>query len=266
MLYPSLQPKLLLTCRQAGKSTGIAGKVESTCRYEGGSDALIICPAQDQSKEVMHKISDFVALHEHHNLVQDAVYEKAWVNTSRVIALPGSERSVRGYSDPRFVILDEASRIEDGTYKATIPMTAGGKTEIIALSTPWGKRGWFWRAWTGKNSGDWERIMVTVKWRLNEQENGLVEGLPEEVMRDRYAKKGIKFFYSDRHTKEFCEFALREIGPLWYRQEYQCEFIDLITGMFSEDVVEGAMDDAAEIMDFGGEKGVSEEAELLWST
>lgn len=215
----------------------------------------------------MHKIADFINLHETTGLVQDAVYEKAWINTSRVIALPGSERSVRGYSDPRFIIFDEAARIEDATYKAAIPMTAGGNTEIIALTTPWGKRGWFWRAWTGKGSQRWEKIMITTRWILNETEDDLIEGPPEEEMRKRYAKEGVKFFYSPRHTREFCLDMLKEIGPLWYRQEYMCEFIDLITGLFSEDVVNAAVSENAELMDFSGGEGLNENAEVLsWNT
>ena len=261
VLFPSLKPKLLLTCRQAGKSTIIAGKVESTCRYEAGSDALIICPAQDQSKEVMHKLSDFVNMHDDPRLKADAVYEKTWVNSSRVMSLPGSERSVRGYSDPRFIVLDEGSRIKDVTYNATIPMTAGGVTEILALSTPYGKRGWFYRAWTS-DSSVWDKIMVTVRWRLNAEETGLIEGPPEDEMKAMYAEQGIDFYYSPRHTKAFCEFSLSEIGAAWYRQEYQCEFVDLVTGLFTEALIEQSIQDTAEMLDFDDES-LDEDAEVL---
>lgn len=264
VLWPSKTPKLLLTCRQAGKSTIIAGKVETTCRYEPRSDALIVCPAQDQSKEVMHKLGDFIRLYDKPLMKQDAVYEKSWVNGSRVMALPGSERSVRGYSDPRFIILDEGARIQDETYKAAIPMMAGGRTELIALSTAYGKRGWFYRAWTGAGENrSWERIMVTVRWVLSEDETHLVEAPSEEKMREIYAQRGIKFFYSQRHTKQFCEFALGELGPLWYRQEYQCEFLDLVSGVFSESLVQSAIRDDAEILDLGASPGISAEADLL---
>lgn len=264
VLWPSLTPKLLLTCRQAGKSTIIAGKVETTCRHEPNADALLICPSQDQSKEVMHKLSDFTRMHTSSMLSQDAVYEKSWINGSRVMALPGSERSVRGYSDPRFIILDEGARILDDTYKAALPMMAGGKTELIALSTAFGKRGWFYRAWTGKSDQVWDRIMVTVRWRLNEDETRLVEGPSESEMQELYARQGIKFFYSSRHTKEFCEFVLSEIGALWYRQEYQCEFLDMTTGVFSDALVQSAVTDDADILDlFAGTSNIVEEAELL---
>lgn len=261
ILFPSLKPKLLLTCRQAGKSTIIAGKVESTCRYEGGSDALIVCPAQDQSKEVMHKLKDFTRMHGDPMLSQDAVYEMAWKNGSRVMALPGSERSVRGYSDPRFIILDEGARILDATYKAAVPMTAGGKTEILALSTPWGKRGWFWKAWTS-DADSWERVMVTVKWRLSDDDSRLVEGPPESEMREKYKSQGIKFYYSPRHTKNFCEWMLSEIGSLWYRQEYMCEFINLTNSVFSDSVVDQSIDDSAELLNLN-DLSVDDDAEVL---
>lgn len=261
ILYPSLKWKLLLTCRQAGKSTAVAAKVEPVCRFEPGSDALIVCPAQDQSKEVMHKVADFINLRDDPYLTGDAVYEKVWKNRSRVMALPGSERSVRGYSDPRFIIFDEAARIGDATYNAAIPMTAAGVTEVLALSTPWGKRGWFYRAWHDQ-SGTWDKVMVTVRWRLAPDEMSLVQGPPEDEMQDYYAKRGVSFYYSERHTKAFCERMLGEIGPLWYRQEYQCEFIDLVTGVFTDSVVQQAVDPGAEMLDIGGTM-VDDSAEVL---
>ena len=244
----------------------MAGKVEITCRYEPRSRALLVCPAQDQSKEVMSKLSDFLRMHDETLLKQDAVYEKAWINGSKVLALPGSERSVRGYSDPRFIILDEGSRIEDGTYKAALPMTAGGKSEILALSTPWGKRGWFYRAWMGEQESDedveWDRIMVAAPYWVDEKDDRkVVPAPPLKTMQREYAKKGVKFFYSERHTKKFCQFMLNELGPLWYRQEYQCEFINLTNSVFSEAMIERAQDEAAEILNIN--QNVHDDAEVL---
>ena len=45
-------------------------------------------------------------------------------NGSRIVALPGSERTTRGYAGARLVILDEAARIEDDLLAALRPTTA----------------------------------------------------------------------------------------------------------------------------------------------
>ncbi len=58
------------------------------------------------------------------------------------------------------MILDEASRIEDQLLAAVRPMLATSNGELIALTTPAGKRGFFFEAWTG--DGDWERTKITA--------------------------------------------------------------------------------------------------------
>jgi hypothetical protein len=49
--------------------------------------------------------------------VPEAVAESALrlelANGSRIVSLPGSGETVRGYSAPRLVIVDEASRVPD---------------------------------------------------------------------------------------------------------------------------------------------------------
>jgi hypothetical protein len=82
-------------------------------------------------------------------------------NGSRIIALPGSERSVRGYT-AQLVVMDESGEVPDVLFgEAAIPSVMMTEGAIIAIGTPKGARGWFYHLWEG---GDptWERYRVTA--------------------------------------------------------------------------------------------------------
>ena len=80
-------------------------------------------------------------------------------NGSRIVALPGSERTVRGYAGANLVIIDEASRVDDALIAAVRPMLATSNGKLVALTTPAGKSGWFYNSWTS-GSADWLRTKV----------------------------------------------------------------------------------------------------------
>jgi hypothetical protein len=82
------------------------------------------------------------------------------------------------------------------------------------MSTPFGKRGFFYEAWT-KGAGEWERVQV-------------------------------KAADCPRIRAGFLEEERREMGDRWFRQEYCCEFNDVTSGVFDADLVKRAMSD-----DFG---------------
>jgi phage FluMu gp28-like protein len=97
-------------------------------------------------------------------LRQEPATRVEFANGSRILSLPGTEKTVRGLSKVSMVIIDEAARVEDELIAAVRPMLAvsdfGGR--LIALSTPFGKRGWFFEAW--HNGGeDWTRVEVRAE-------------------------------------------------------------------------------------------------------
>ena len=74
-------------------------------------------------------------------------------------ALPGSEATVRGFSAVSLLLVDEASRVEDEMYLAIRPMLAVSEGTLWLMSTPYGKRGFFWEAWE-RGGPEWERVRV----------------------------------------------------------------------------------------------------------
>ncbi len=131
-------------------------------------------------------------------------------NGSRIISLPGSEKTTRGYSAATLVVMDEASRVPDELLASVRPMLATTNGRFIALSTPAGKRGWFHEFWV--NGDGWERISV----------------------------KGVD---CPRISADFLEEERQALGPMRFSQEYECEFIDSETSVFNSDLIQKAMTD-----------------------
>lgn len=199
---------LMLCSRQSGKSEVAIHLTEWTALYEPGSLSLIVSPSQRQSGEVFRRL---MLLHSKLKDVPELVAESAlraqYANGSRVIALPGSEKTTRGYAGARLIILDEAARVDDNLLAALRPTMATVDGSLIMLTTPAGKRGEFFRAWTeGKG---WVHVEVPAS-------------------------------RCPRLSKEFLAEELRELGPQMYRQEYELEFVDDAECVFPVELIERA--------------------------
>src|SRR5262249_38663787 len=81
-------------------------------------------------------------------------------NSTPIWAPPGSEKTGRGDNGANLIILDEASRVEDELLGGITPMLATTNGSLIALTTPAGKRGWFYEQWI--SADDWTRVRVNA--------------------------------------------------------------------------------------------------------
>jgi hypothetical protein len=79
-------------------------------------------------------------------------------NDSRIVGVVGEE-DVVGAENIRLVVIDEAARVSVDVFRAVVPMLALSNGRMVCLSTPFGKRGFFYEAWV-KGGSDWERIEV----------------------------------------------------------------------------------------------------------
>jgi Terminase large subunit, T4likevirus-type, N-terminal len=202
---------LLLAARQSGKSLTCALIALGTALTKPGALILVLSPSQRQSAEQVRTISSLHGkLKGAPALSADSVLKMAFANGSRIIALPGSEKTVRGYSAVDLVIIDEASRVDDALISATRPMLATSNGRLIALTTPAGKRGFFFDAWHG--DGDFERIKISV------------DMVP-------------------RISEEFLAAELKELGPGIFSQEYGLTFVDNDESVFPHAVIAAAFTD-----------------------
>src|SRR5688572_22580230 len=119
-LLRSSSDRILLNCsRQSGKSTMSAVIALHRALYHPGSLVLCLAPALRQSQELFAKIASFyrdlgrpVAPQAERKLSLELE------NDSRIITLPGSEKTIRGFSGAALLLVDEASRVDDELYYA----------------------------------------------------------------------------------------------------------------------------------------------------
>jgi hypothetical protein len=132
-------------------------------------------------------------------------------NGSRIVTLPGTEKTIRGFSGTSLLVLDEAARVEDELYFAVRPMLAvSAGALLMMLSTPYGKRGVFYEEWTGGHG--WERYEVPAS-------------------------------RCPRISEGFLEEERNALPPFIYRQEYECSFEDTEDQVFTSDMIDRALTD-----------------------
>src|SRR5580704_3617433 len=101
--------QLILNChRQSGKSTTVALTALHVALYAKAL-VLLLSPSLRQSRELFRKVIDiYRALDNPPPPITDNRLELELANGSRVVSLPGTEATVRGFSAPKLVIMDEA--------------------------------------------------------------------------------------------------------------------------------------------------------------
>ena len=220
----SSDKKIILNCcRQSGKSTITAIMATHRAIFFPGSLILVVSPSQRQSGELFKKVSQLIGeLSEQPKKVEDNRLSVTFGNGSRIVSLPSQEQTVRGFSSPSLIIVDEASRVSDSLYYAIRPMLAVSKGQLILLSTPFGRRGFFYEAWNNENR-NWKKVLITAA-------------------------------ECSRITPEFLEDEKRVLGNWFYDQEYLCQFKENVDSVFTIEQIESAIDYDLEPWNFASAK------------
>jgi hypothetical protein len=189
----SAASRMLLNCsRQAGKSTVVAVMALVKALWEPITKVLIVSRSHRQAKELFRQVTFFHKLLGDRLLVRRTAEELELDNLSRIVCVPCKEETIRGFAHVDLLIIDEAARVPDTLYRSVRPMLAVSKGRLICLSTPYGKRGFFWDAWA-RGGDDWLRI---------------------EVPATKVARIGPEFLEAERQA----------LGESWFKQEYCCSF------------------------------------------
>ena len=204
-------PRVALNCaRQSGKSTLAAILAVHKAVYEPGSLTLLLAPSLRQSQECFRKVLDT-----YRRLARPVPSEAETTlaleleSGSRIVSLPGTERTTRGYSSVALLIVDESARVPDETYFAARPMLDPDVGRIMLLSTPFGSRGAFYEAC--RDAETWQCFEV-----------------PGEAVA--------------RLSSRFLAEQERALGAWWFDQEYRCLFLDAASAAFASADIEGAFD------------------------
>jgi phage FluMu gp28-like protein len=198
-------------CRQWGKSTVAAVKAIHRAYTQAGVTVLVASPSERQSGEFIRKVAWYVG-----NMgirPRRDGYNRLSVklpNGSRIVGLPGTEQTVRGFT-ASLILIDEAAGVKDAMYRALRPMMAVSNGDLWMMSTPKGKRGFFYETWTFGG--------------------------------ERWLKMSVPATELTRISSEFLEEERSESGEVWVQQEYLCQFVDGGGGVFSREMIEAAFDD-----------------------
>jgi hypothetical protein len=220
-LLNSTSKRILLLCsRQAGKSTASAALAIREAITKAGALVLLLSPTLRQSGELFRDkvMRNLRALND--NSVKEGggpvirIKEQTKLtlelsNGSRIVSLPENEEGIRGFSNVTLLVIDEASRVSDAIYRAVRPMVAVSGGRIICLSTPFGKRGFFFEAWESTNP--WQRYKITA-------------------------------YECARISAEFLQEEYKALGDRWFRQEYECSFEDAIDSVFAYADIQAMID------------------------
>lgn len=212
-LLLSNEKRILLNCsRQSGKSTITAILALHHALNDPGALVLVLSPSLRQSGELFKKVMNF-----YKNRGKPVASESETAltlqlhNRSRIVSLPGKEQTVRGFSGVSLLIVDEAARVDDELYYAVRPMLAVSQGRMILLSTPFGKRGFFFNEWSKqKENAAWKKVKITV-------------------------------YECPRIAPAFLEEERLALGEWWFQQEYLCEFSENVDAYFSYDEIMGAI-------------------------
>jgi hypothetical protein len=167
---------------------------------------LLVSPSQRQSSELFRKVlSHHRVLDEAPEIAAESAMRVEFRNRSRIVALPGSDDTIRGYSAAAAVIVDEAARVPESLLSAVRPILATSNGKLIALTSPAGKRGWFHSEWIGGDG--WHKLRVTS------------DMVP-------------------RISAEFLDDERKALGPLLFSQEYECAFVDAEEQLFATDLID----------------------------
>ena len=189
---------VVLKGRQVGASTTAAALAIHTARYASDVNVVIVSPSLKQSTEITTRARAGlrrlgVAL------VQDSTSVLRLVNGSRILSLPGTSRSVRGWT-ARLLILDEAAFIEHGTFVAARALVATGG-RLVVQSTPADEYGDFYELVTGDDP-------APARFTIRSDEVPTI-------------------------SSEFLEAERRAMSPDAYASEYECQFAKAGATLFS---------------------------------
>lgn len=204
-------PRLILCCtRQWGKSSVAAVKALHLAAARPGAFILIASASFKQSAELLRVIRRHAEKLIGSKCKGDGVNRGAIVlpNESRILALPQSPATVRGFAAVDVIIIDEAAFVESEMHSALSPMLATTNGQLWLLSSANTTSGEFYKIWRG-NGPEWRRFKVTA---------------PE------CPRISPEFLASERAAK----------GEAVFNREYMCDFTAIATKGVPENLVEEA--------------------------
>jgi hypothetical protein len=192
--------------RQTGKSTAVSILAANTALQKPNEYILIGARDLDQAEMIFWKIKEYIWQKHPNKLVGRATLHFLQLkNGSKIIckAIGDTGEGMRGPT-ATMIIIDEAAFVPDRAWVAIEPVISVTKGRIILLSTPQGKKGFFYKAFQNK---EYTQFHITAR-------------------------------ECPRHSKKFLDQKEAELSPVAFATEYLGEFIDDYNRKFIDEWIE----------------------------
>ena len=185
---------MVLGPRQTGKSTAAALRVIFEATKQDDTLILLASASGRQSGQIMEKARKMAhQLDLYIGPPPPKCDGFSLANGSQIVSLPDNEQTIRGFSAPKLIIIDEAAFASPEALKALEPMLSVSAGTIMLLSTPNGQTGYFYDQWHAEPS-HWAKL------------KGTLEGCP-------------------RMKPEAIEMIRKSMAKEDFQQEFECKFI-----------------------------------------
>jgi hypothetical protein len=185
---------MVLGPRQTGKSTAAAVRVIFEATKQDDTLILLASASGRQSGQIMEKARKMAQQLDLHIGPPPPKCDGFSLNNgSQIVSLPDNEQTIRGFSAPKLIIIDEAAFASAEALKALEPMLSVSAGTIMLLSTPNGQHGYFYEQWHAEHS-NWTKL------------KGTLEGCP-------------------RMKPEAIEAIRKSMSKDDFEQEFECRFI-----------------------------------------
>lgn len=198
--------------RQVGKSTVVAVKTAKFAIRNANTSVMVISATERQAfllfSKILSHLLDYYKIYIKTGKDRPTKTEIKLTNGSIIRCLPTGLDGIgiRGYT-VNLLIADEAAFIPEDVWSATTPMLATTKGNIILLSTPHGREGYFYKCFDD----------------------------------DSFTKFHVSSEQCPRIDKEFLKREKARMSELEYTQEYLGEFIDELRQFFKDELVKSLM-------------------------
>ncbi|MEM1583141.1 MAG: terminase family protein [Nitrososphaerota archaeon] len=214
--------RVMLKSRAVGGSFTIALESLTWSLIKPLHTILLLSYSLRQSMELFKKIKESlsilkgrkVRIGEHTystNIVEsESKTEITFKNGSRIVCLPNNPDTIRGFRADHVYVDEVAMFRNDMEIKAAvIPIIAGKSGRLSLISTPKGRRGWFYEAW--------------------------VSGV--------YSKHRIHYTDSPHITSEDLEGLRKTLSHIAWMQEMEMEFLEELNSLFPTELIFSCLED-----------------------
>ena len=208
--------RVMLKSRAVGGSFLIALESFLWSLLKPNSTILLISYSMRQSLELFRKVKEHInkwkgiqikyqgETYSFTATLSETKTQVEFQNNSRIVSLPNNPDAVRGYRADH-VYVDEAAMFKNDfeIKSAIIPCIAGRNGRLSLISTPKGKRGWFYEAWSSPT----------------------------------FSKHKVHYSQAPHITKEDLEGMRASMTELEWAQEMEMEFLDELNALFPYEMI-----------------------------